>query len=370
MNRLRVFLILVIMFMAGDLYADDFEVRVRAAAKQLFDDNINYSESNRQSDFISTLSAGASLNYEGKRTQGEFSADVTQQLYWDLTENNNTSEHLSLALNHQLTKYDSIQLTDTFTHAYDPGSFEEQFGRVSGRYSYYSNQFGIGYMREFSEQLNVKINYGYDLDTTSRADLFDSYVNRVSLEGNYALSSKNILLGTYEFLNRELKPVGEATINTFGGGWRHNFTEQLSLEGRAGFDLIDSYNGEQFTEPMWKLTLVDRLTETHSAFLSITQRYSTNPYTDDIFNSWRVSGGMSSQLTKKIIGSASAFYGRGEYESTGVEDNLFGGQAALSYDIYKNYNLDLSYSYSQTTSNLNAREYRKNAVFLGVSGEF
>jgi hypothetical protein len=360
----------VIIFTAGDLHADEFEVKVRAAAKQLFDDNINYSEKNRNTDFISTLSAGASLNYEGKRTQAEFAADVTQQLYWDLTENNNTSEHLSLVLNHQLTKYDSIQITDTFTHAYDPGSFDEQFGRVSGRYSYYSNQFGLGYMREFSEQLSAKVNYGYDVETTSREDLFDSFVNRVSLEGSYALSSKSIMFTTYEYHNRELESVGNASVNTFGGGWRQNFTEQLSLEGRAGIDLIDSYNGEELTEPMWKLTLIDRLTETHSAILSFTQRYSTNAYTDDIFNSWRVSGGITSQLSKKVLGSATAFYGRGEYDSTGIEDNLFGGQAALSYDLYKNYNLDLSYSYSQTTSNLNSREYRKNVVFLGVSGAF
>jgi hypothetical protein len=53
-----------------------------------------------------------------------------------------------------------------------------------------------------------------------------------------------------------------------------------------------------------------------------------------------------------------------------IKDDLFGGRAALSYEISEHLRADLSYSYAMTNSNVTFREYVKNTVFLGMSAEF
>jgi hypothetical protein len=298
------------------------------------------------------------------------SVDVTQQIFGKHTENQNTAEHAAIKLKQALSKFDDLIVADTFSHTYEPYNFEDQFTRVSGRYGYYRNVFDIAYEKDFTERISAKLGYGNDLDLTGRSDLFESYVNRVSLQGNYRFNSESEILGTYEFLHRKLDPGGDANTNTLSAGLRQYFTEQLSLEGMAGVNFIDSYDDEGYVNPLWTVTLVDRVTEKESASLSFSQQYSTNPSTEDIFKSWRISGGINSQLLKRLFGSASVFYGRGEYVLSDIKDNLIGGYVALSYDIYKDFKGYLSYTYSQTISNVDARDYKKNVVSLKVSKEF
>ncbi len=354
----------------GNLYASDLDIKLRGSLNQTYDDNIFYEKSDPKKDYISSLSAGMSLNYEGKRTEAGLSLDVAQNIFWKYTENQNTTERVTAKLKQELSKFDSITISNTFAHTYEPYSFEDQFVRVSGRYSYYRNVFDIGYQKDYTEQFSAKFGYGNELDLTSRSDLPDSYVNRLSFEGDYAFSSENIVLGAYEFLHRKLDPGGNANTHTLSTGMRHLFTEQLSLEGRVGADFIDSYSGKTYVNPLWSAVLTDEISEKQSANLSYIQGYSTNPSTEDIFNSWRVSGGVNRDLFKRLSGAASVFYGRGKYVTLDIKDNLFGGYTALSYDINKNLRGDLSYTYSQTTSNVDTREYRKNVVSLGISGDF
>ncbi len=366
----KLFIVLMTVFMGSDLYAKDLDVKLKTSFDQKYDDNITYAESDKKTDFITTLSVGMDVSYESKKMLTELSADVVQQLFWKYTKDDDTSQHVRINVSRQLSKSDNIIVSDTFSHTFDPLNFAEEFAREGDRNSYFRNKFDFIYLKNFTEHLSIRVGYGNDLDTTSRSDRIDSYVNRVSLEGIYVFSSKSIFFGKYDFLNRKLEPGGSASINTISGGVRQYFTEKLSFDGRIGVDIIDSYNGKMYVMPLWIGTITDQITEKTSANLSFTQRYSTNPYTDDVFNSKRLSVGIDSQLRKKLSGSVAAFYGRGEYVSLGIEDNLFGGNVALRYNIYKNLKGNLSYTYSRKTSNFVERKYKKNVVRLGVSTEF
>jgi hypothetical protein len=367
----KFFLLFAAVFAVSDLHAGQGDIKLKGSLGQRYDDNITYVNRDRKSDFITLLSAGVSLDYEDQRTLADLSLNVTQQLFWRYTKNHNTTEDGALHLQHELTHSDAVIVSDTFSHADEPQSFEEEFARGGGRIGYFRNKFDVAYARRFSEPLNARIGYGHDVDLANRSNVIDSHANRFSVGGDYSFSSQSRILGMYEFLNRKLEPGGRANIHTISGGLRQYFTSQLSLEGRAGVDIIDSYNGEMFVKPLWTMTLSDQMNErTMVNLLSFTQRYSTNPYNSDVFNSWRLSGGINTELYKKLQGSVSAFYGQGKYISLNIKENLFGGHVALTYDINPNWKGNLSYTYSETTSYTEEREYRKNVFSLGVSAEF
>src|SRR5262245_21561832 len=71
---------------AGTALAGDVDVDVRASAGVEYDDNYTYVETNRPSDFISTLKVGMALNYENKRSSAQISADIVQYVFSDHTE--------------------------------------------------------------------------------------------------------------------------------------------------------------------------------------------------------------------------------------------------------------------------------------------
>ncbi|MBN1586368.1 MAG: outer membrane beta-barrel protein [Candidatus Omnitrophica bacterium] len=354
----------------GTLYAGEIDVKVSASASQVYDDNITYAQRDAQSDFVTRLSPEVRLSYENGRTQASLSADLSHEVYWRYSDNDHTSEHAKVDLLHQLSKNDSIRVTDRFSHSYEPAAFDEQLARVGGRYSYYKNSFDISYFKEFSRDWRFNFGYGYDVDTTNRADLLDSEVHRVTLGADYILSSRDRVLGKYDFLHRTLDPGGDANIHSLSLGERHNFSEKLSIEGFAGVDMIESYNGESIVKPLWTVMLSNRITDRTSASLSFTQRYSTNPYTSDVFNSWRVSGEIGSQILKKLRGSASLFYARGEYDSLDLKDEFVGAGVALNYELRKDLTGSVSYNYSQSMSNVETREYEKNVLSFGISSEF
>jgi hypothetical protein len=348
------------------------DVRVTASVGQRFDDNINYTRDDEQSDLITTLGAGVGVAYESKRTPIDVSAEVVQEVFLEHTEERNTAAYLGVRAKHELTEHETVTVANRFSHTAEPRTFEDEFERVGGRFDYTRNRLDIDYRRELTPRATVSAGYGYDVDNASGSGLLDSSVNRVSMENSYAINSKNAMFGRYEFLHRALEPVGAtARVYTVSAGARHHFTEQLSLEARAGADIIDSYSGDRLVRPVWTATLTDQIDERTSAdLLSFSQRYSTSPYTDDVFNSWRVSGAVHRQLRSRLQGSASAFYGRGKYVALGIREDLVGANAALSYELTKRMRATVSYTFSDATSNIGAREYRKNTLLVSLSTAF
>lgn len=367
---LQLVCLLTVCLTAQNVDAEGKNIIVRASTSQTFDDNITYTRSDRQSDFISLLMLGVVMKYENRKTIARLSTDISQQVFWRNSGQNNTAEAIEGQLKREITKYDRITMSDAFRHAYEPYNFQDQFERTTGRYGYYSNKFDVAYERDLNDDLSAKIGYGNDFDLKSRPDLIDSYTNRLSLQTDYDLTPKRTVFAGYDFVYRTIDPGDQSTTNTLSGGLRQYLTQTLNLETRLGADLIRSYNGERYSNPLFIATLTQQTSDREALSLSFSKRYSASSSTDDVFNSWQLSGGVRRQLRQRLSGSASIFFGKGEYVSLGIRDTLAGGSGGLSYDFYKNLRGNVSYSYSQTNSNFNEREYRKNVVSFGLSGEF
>jgi hypothetical protein len=363
-------LLLAFFFKTGDLFAGVVDVKWRAASSQKYDDNVTYVSSNKEADFITTLSAGTVLSTELQNTKAELSLDLAQQLFWKNAHNQNLSEDVVLNVAHEFTQFDRITVSDALKHSYEPLSFEEELARNAGRYNHFRNKFDAGYMRDLTAQLSTKIGYGYDTDRTDRSDLADSAVNRASLLTEYAFNQKSTIFGRYDFLHSKLSTGAAAKVHTVSGGLRQSFTDTVVLTLSGGQDSIDSYDQHKYKDPTWTAILSDQINEKTSVDLSYAQGYLTNPYTSDVLDTRRIAAGINTQPLKKLSASASIFYGHGKYREMGLKDDLLGGSMAFTYDISKNIKGDLSYNYSQMVSNVDNREYRRNVVFLGLSTEF
>ena len=156
---------------SADSGASVFEgltIRPRGELRQAYDDNITLANDNEKDDFVTTLLAGLDVGYEGKTQTLTLSGDIKQQLYAREAGFNNLSEALRLNFNQEFSRYDRLRVTDSFTHADEPTSFEDDFGRTAGRYSYYRNTFNTEYTRDISRQISVQGHYGNESYNASR----------------------------------------------------------------------------------------------------------------------------------------------------------------------------------------------------------
>lgn len=369
-KRISVFLFLL-SFFSFNLLASQVDITANASLGNRYDDNITYSESNTKADFITSLNLGLNADYQSKRATAKFSGNLNQDLFWKYSDNHNVSQKLTFDAKVLLSKKEYLSFSESFQHAYEATSFEQDFGRQSARYSYYTNRFGLSYVKDFNRAVSAKVGVSNEIETTTGSGVTDSKMNNFFLEGAYASSSKLIYFARYDFLKRELDPGGDAKVNTVSAGVKYSFTEKLELESKAGLDFINSFDGKDYTRSLFSLTLNDRLDKKTSLKLfSFTKRHSTNPYTSDVFDSWKISSGAARQLLKRLNGSFSVFFGQGEYVELNVKDDLLGANFSLTYNIGKKTQAVFSYSYSQKDSNVSTREYKKNVIYLGIKKEF
>ncbi|MFA5100095.1 MAG: outer membrane beta-barrel protein [Candidatus Omnitrophota bacterium] len=366
-------IILSVLFIPGACSATQvgaFDLKVLGSVYETYDDNITYAQTNIKDDWITNAKIGLLAKYEGKTESLEFLGNVVHHDYMDNSNFNNTSEDLSLSAKKEFSPYERAILSDTFTHAEEPSSFEDEFGRTSGRYSYYRNRFNIAFSKDLSKEFTLIGRYLNDYDAYSGSGHSDSFQNRIGFEGDYIISSHTTVFGAYDFYQREFDPGSSATTNSLSVGARQYFSSQLFLDANTGVDFIKSYNNKDYTKPHFTASLTDDFDETTRLTLAYDKRYYTNSSTQDLFNYWQTSLKFTRRVSARLGASASGFYGKGTYEAFNITDTLKGASAGLSYDIKENIKGTLSYSYSKTTSNIASRGYDRNVVSTGVTVEF
>lgn len=348
----------------------EVDVKIIGGVTETYDDNITYLNTNPKQDFITTATLGLDAKYEGKTQSLDFLGHINQEMFARNNDFNNTSEDFTLNFQKELSRYDRISIKNLFLHAQDPRSFEDAFGRTSGRYSYYENQFSLGYSHDISKQISLTGSYANEADLFSRNDLSDSYLNRIGMSLEDALSSDAILLFSYELAYRNFDPGKNALTNTLAAGLRYYFTKQLYLEGNTGLDIIDSFDNRTYVKPLINLSLIDDVDENTRTNITFSHKYSTNAYEQNIFNYTQIFCSVTRRLLERLAVSLNGFYGKGKYIGTDIKDKLTGAGIGFAYDIGHNIKGTLNYNYERARSNVDTREYAKNSISLGLEVDF
>ncbi|MFA5147889.1 MAG: outer membrane beta-barrel protein [Candidatus Omnitrophota bacterium] len=348
----------------------EIEVKPHAAVYETYDDNITYVKENKISDYITKPSVGATLIYEGKTTSIAVDGNYYHEFYIDNSGFDNNSGDVTAELNSELSKYDRISLRDSFSKTYEPRSFEDQFGFIGERYDSSRNRVDFGYARDVSQHFGISTRYSNEYNSYSRDDIAKSFLNSGGVEGSYIVSSDLTFFTAYDYSRRDFDEGPHATTNTWSGGFRKFLTKQVYVNASTGVDFIKSYGDTDYTKPFGLILITDDISDRTNASLMFSKRYSTISYSEDIFDQWQVSTSLNHEITNKLTGTVSAFYGQGKYIAMEQEDKFIGSSAGLYYDINDKWRASAEYSYSKQNSTSSFSEYRKNTVTLGLKAEF
>lgn len=359
--------------LASKAYSYDFgnlKLNIVGEAGETYDDNITYVNTNTKRDFITNLTAGILAQYDGKAGSASFTGNLTQEIFSEHHNYSNLAEDATLKFNSELTKRARMSIRDVLSHTYEYRSFEEQFGAPSGRYSYFRNRFYANLTMDILKQLALILRYQNNIDLPSRSDISDSYYNLGAAEFDYYITSKTIVMGTYDFSIRKFDPGRDAVTQSVGGGARQYMTDQLYFDLKAAVDYIMSYDKVTYYKPMFSASLTGELDKKTTATVGFEKQYYTNSYSQDIFDYWQISANLSRQLLARLKFLIGGFYGNGRYIAQGIQDNLFGLNASMEYELTRRAKAKISYSFSKTDSDQNSRDYTKNTAYAGLNMEF
>lgn len=351
-------------------HAKDLDIKATGSVTAAYDDNITYVSTNRLSDFVTNLEAGLVLMQQGKTHQLSLQTDVIEQIFASHSNFDNTSEDLKIDYKQDFSQYDHLELKDNLTHSYEPTSFEDAFGRTTGRYSTLTNQTGLSYTHDFTERLSTEMHYDDVLNYFSHNGPVDSSMFQGGGKINYSLDSANIFDVAYDYIRDLFKDGPSATINSLLAGARRYFTPQFYLDLGAGPDFIKTFSGKNNIEPHYTAALTDQVNENTKISLTFEKDDATNIYTEDLFNSWRAALNLNRRISQRLNGNMNIFYGQGRYDSLNVKEDFTGVQAQLNYAINPKTQLALGYSYSDSSSNSSGYGYIRNYVFFNATIKF
>lgn len=362
MNRLKFMSVLFLCSLQGIALAD-FKWELGSNVSETYDDNITYAHTDRLSDEISKLSLNGGFILQNKNSQAELKTTLTENIYGHHSNLDNLQESLLLNAGYDLSPYDSFKLNESFDHSQEPTTIVDTFGRTSGRYDAYNNRVDLEYDRVINEQWKGSFKYS-ELDYETSGQHVSTNEHNPGLGLEYDLDSANQFMFNYDFQDWTHSSGKPTNINILSGGYRHYLTTQLYFDLKPGLSFIDAQSGNRTVKPRYEADLIDDVDQNTQFKIDYVSSYTPIIYSQDNFNNWQWTLSAAKQLTKRINGNVSAFFGKGRYAVSGKTNKLTGANLGVEYDFDEKNSIQLGYLIERNDSNAPNQAYTKNTVNL------
>jgi len=345
------------------------EVTPSVSVSESYDDNVSFASHDTQSDFITRISPAVNASYDAKDFKWDMYADITQEMFSQYSKFDNTSENLRFNAAAELSKHDRISLSEKFSHTYEPANFDQAFARTLGRYSYYTNDITVEYIRDLTRQMSIHTSYANELDLVSAEGMSDSVLNKLAVQLDYVFSASAACSTAVTIGRRDFDPGTHAEQLRWDAAVKYNFSRLTSVKFTAGLDDFIT-RPKDYVRPVFILAFEHEAGKKAEASITLKKQYELNSYSQELFDCWRASTFLNYRFTRKITAGAGLYYGEGTYVQSRIDETFIGSEAMFRYEPAKDTKIDCTYAYTQNTSNDAGREYTRNIFSLGVKREF
>jgi len=389
MKNTKIILILILLsislfFINSDLYPLDYKVLTRI--DETYDDNIKATSENKEDDYITNLMLGLNLHHESLTQTFDFIGHIYQQLFLKNNNLNYNSQDLVINYDKQLSSRDNIHINNIFNNYPEPQDFSSSFGRPSGRYAYYLNNFNIASINALTENIISNIHYNnIVVKSTNNRQLNDSISNNAGASFGLTLDPSNIVFLYYDYTNRRYKKFDEITdqkkyniyiIHDAELGYQHFITKTLDILGKFGLEYVIAPDEKNYY-PIFNILLTDLIDKNNTLKLSIEKKHELSQLSDAMYESWIFSIIFKRQLSDLLSISLNALYDDGKSKSASWDSRrkLFGLTTSISYYLSEQTYITTTYTYTKNyykVYDLNATEfnYNRNQIRIGLTSEF
>jgi hypothetical protein len=411
-NKLTKFLVVCFCLVPSLSFART-EFTPAISVSELYDDNIDLTQTNKISDWITTISPSLNLTFASEKNnfQLRYAPSIVR---YKKTDNNNTiGQSGTLTLGEELTDRLRVDLNDTLLRSEDPiEQTEGVFGARRTRNPYLRNNggasftylfgpedtFKLGYNHSFlkNEDVNlndntyatpfmgltywfnvsngIELNYQYNIADFSRDDNIvpsDAYTgNAVGLKYSYRFSQHTTATLGYN-LNTRLFEGATENYDIHEGkiGLTHSFKNDTSLSLSGGyFQLKNEHspddNGFSYNASFTKN--FNRGNFTIGGNGGWREGYQEAVRTG-LIKYWGMNSQFSYQILERLENHASIFYIQNKEEATERKYKTYGGSYGWRWSFLRWFSLSVDYTRSDRRDDIDAFSYVDNRVMMSLT---
>ncbi len=370
--------IIILVFVSfGAALAADVTLTPSIGLRGEYNDNIDFSKTNKKDDYIGTISPGLTFGYATDRLDIGARAVVDVVRYMDQTKQDNERQNYGLDASYRMFERLSIRANGFYVKdtTFDTELQETGLVELWSDREHYGGGGGLSF--QISEVTDIGIDYSYTKTDYYLIDYTDSEGHSVSLPFNYSFNNRLDVLTLRPYYRNT--DSDEDKIDGYGlsFGLAHTFTETFTGSVTAGARYTETEekpSGRSDNDWGWTADVsLDKSWQTASASLGYSRDLN---YTaeGELVEVNRFSLSTNKMLTSKFsIRLAGSLYFT---ESTGISRNrdtrYYTVAPSLNYMITENHSMALGYSYSNEHDKMltNDQDRDRNMVWLTLNFNF
>jgi hypothetical protein len=407
------FVAAAIVYLPGSALAQrQVELIPSISVSETYDDNINLTRTNEQSDYITAVTPSLALNVLTQNTRLGMTYAPSFVWYADFDGNNNTRHLGTVGWEQQLTRYLDFTLTDTYLNSEDPLEDETDLrAERTTRNKYWVNtaraemgyvfgaesRLGVGYGRADRENDDItlddskvqtpfanlthwfNIRHGMALNYTYTDAQFtregggtadDDYTGHgAGVRYIHRFNPRTSAYVDYGYTTRDFEGIEEDyDIHNGSIGFDHAFSPQYSLSAGAGYfirvnDISENQDGPTFN-------------------LALTRTFARGTITIGGDGGWgeeyldrdgtgftKYYGGFA-RVTYQVLEQVGIYAGasyRQDKDDLDVQSKFFRGNCGVRWSFMRWFSLALDYTYADRSDDIEINSYKNNRVMLVLS---
>ena len=371
--------IIILVFVSfGAAFAADVTLTPSLSLRGEYNDNIDFSRTNKQDDYIGTVSPGLTFGYATDVLDFGARATVDVVRYMDQTNQDNERQNYGLDASYRMFERLSIRANGSYVKDTTLDTELQETGLVERRSDRERYGGGGGLSFQISEVADIGIDYSYTRTDYDLIDYTDSKRHSVSLPLNYSFNNR---LDTFTLrpYYRNLEDSDETKIDDYGLslGLAHTFTETLKGSATAGVRYTEREEQPSGrSDDDWGGTAdvsLDKSWQTASASLgySLDLDYTAE---GELIEVDRFSLSTSKMLTSRfsVLLSGSLYFTKSIGTPRNTDRRYYEVTPSLNYMITENHSLVLAYIYSNEHDKMltNDQDRDRNMVWLTLNFNF
>lgn len=361
---------------AGTVYSADVTITPSISLRGEYDDNIDFSRTNKLDDYAGTVSPALSFDYITDRftMQGRTLFGIVR--YADYNEYDRENQNHGLNLGYRLSERLNANANVSYIRDTTLDTALEETGLVERRSERENIRAGGGLAYEINEVSNVGLDYFFTTTDYDLRDYTDSDTHGLSMSYNYAFNNRLdtvTLVSSYQKTDSDEDKTDNYSSSL---GLAHTFGPTLQANVSAGVRYLDieDPSGQSETDWGWTSNIsLQKSWQTTSATLGYSRDLSYSaegePIEVDRF-SLSADHSVTREFGLRLSGSLYFTKSAGDVETE--NSRYYSISPAAYYNITQYHSVELGYNYSREANRLSYdnSDIDRNIVWLALNFNF
>lgn len=338
------------------------------AISEVYDDNIELSSTDRQSDFVTSVTPGLRLAIRESPWDVTMAVSARGDYYADRSDLNTTTDNQtgSLTIEYKPTPRFTALVTDTFTRSLNPGEVDTQTGIITGRFRSTSNTVAPRLSYQIDPLTRIRLDYSFSIFRSDSPVGEDSDTHEAGVFVERAFTPRTS--GTFHYVFSRFQPEGESARDAHlpTVGLAHALSPTIRVSAEAGPLLLERADGSTEINVGGAFRYDQQFTRA-----SLSVAYDRSARVAGVIGEVVTTQGLTARVTflatRAVTMGLESAVRLTKSEDTAEDFRVYTAGITLDYRVLEWLSVNAAYRYTNQDDRAGPLDLYRNVVFLGLT---